>query len=160
MDMDQRASTDGCLNCEEVPTDVCSQLYVGDIQIRFQNVATSKISNKHENEDLVVVEEETRSISPSPLELHEVRPTKKEEDEEVHLQEPNILEESLKMNEKKIQKSLRILHHTQALVSNSCWRAFSLEETSFLEDMEKIRRAMCHIKGDFMSLIFLQKPFV
>ena len=50
--------------------------------------------------------------------------------------------------------SSKILHETQALVSNSCWRATSLEETSFLEDMDKIQRAMCHIKGDFMSLIF------
>ena len=29
-------------------------------EIRFQNVAASQISCKHENEDLVVVEEETR----------------------------------------------------------------------------------------------------
>ena len=29
-----------------------------------------------------------------------------------------------------------------------------MEETSFLEDMEKIQREMCHIKGNFMSLIF------
>ena len=39
MDMDQRASTDGCLNYEGVPTDGCSQLYIGDIEIRFQNVS-------------------------------------------------------------------------------------------------------------------------
>ena len=73
------------LKYEGVPSDGCSQIYVGDIEIIFQNVVTSKSSNKHENEDLVVVEEETRS-SPSPLELHEVGPSKKEEDEEVHLQ--------------------------------------------------------------------------
>ena len=54
--MKQRASTDGCLNNEGVPIDGCSQLYVGDIEIRFQNVAIIKISSKHENEDLVVVE--------------------------------------------------------------------------------------------------------
>ena len=58
------------------------------------------------------------------------------------------------MSERDIQESLEILHDTQALVSNSCWIATSFEETSFLEDIEKIRRAMCHIKGDFMSLIF------
>ena len=29
-----------------------------------------------------------------------------------------------------------------------------LEETSFLKDMEKIQRAMCHIKGNIMSLLF------
>ena len=72
----QRASTDGCLNYEGVPTEGCSQLYVGDIDIKFQNVAASQISSKHENEYLVAVEEETRSTSPSPLELHEVGPSK------------------------------------------------------------------------------------
>ena len=64
-------------------------------EIRFQNVAARQISSKHENEDLVAVEEETRSTSPSPLELHEVGPRKKEEYEEVHLQEPHFLEGSL-----------------------------------------------------------------
>ena len=54
---------------KEVPTNGCSHLYVGDIEIRFKNVATSQITSKHENEDLVAVEEETRSTSPSPLEL-------------------------------------------------------------------------------------------
>ena len=54
--MKQRASTDGCFNYEGVPTDGCSQLYVGDIEIRFQNVAASKIYSKHENEYFVVVE--------------------------------------------------------------------------------------------------------
>ena len=82
--MKQRASTDGCLNDEGVPTDGCSQLYVGDIEIRFQNVVASQNSIKHENEGLVAVEEETRSTSPSPLEIYEVGPSKKEEDEEVH----------------------------------------------------------------------------
>ena len=64
------------------------------------------------------------------------------------------------MNENKIQKTLRILHDTQALVSNSCWRATSLDEPSFLEDMEKIQRAMCNIKGNFMSFIFDRKNFI
>ena len=40
--MDQRESTDGCLNYEGVPTNGCSQLYVGDIDIRFENVAAIK----------------------------------------------------------------------------------------------------------------------
>ena len=86
MDMDQRASTDGCLKYEGVPTDGFSQIYVGYIDIRFQNVSTSQNSIKHENEDLVAIEEETRSTSPSPLEFHEVGPSKNEEDEEVHFQ--------------------------------------------------------------------------
>ena len=57
MDMDQRASTDGCLNYEKVRTDACSQIYVGDIDIIFQNVYARQNSIKHENEYLVVVEE-------------------------------------------------------------------------------------------------------
>ena len=73
------------------------------------------------------------------------------------MQEPHFLEGSLNMNENKIQEALIILHDTQALVSNSCWRATSLEEPSFLEDMEKIQREMCKIKGNFMSFLFDRK---
>ena len=101
------------MNYERVPTDGWSQLYVGDIEIRFEIVVARKTSIKHENEDLVAIEEETRSTSPSPLELHEVGPINKEEDEEVHLQEPNFLEGSLNMNENNIQEALsvRIFRH-------------------------------------------------
>ena len=106
MGMDQRESIDGCLNYEWVHTDGCTQIYVGDIEIRFKNVVTIQISSKHENEYLVVFEEETRTTSPSPLELHEVGPSKKEEDEEVHFQEPHFIEGSLNMNENKIQEAL------------------------------------------------------
>ena len=35
-----------------------------------------------------------------------------------------------------------------------------MEKTSFLEDMEKIQRAMCHIKGNFMSLVFDRNHFL
>ena len=49
----KRESTNGSLNCEGVPTDGCSQLYVGDIDIRFENVAESLISHNHEYEYLV-----------------------------------------------------------------------------------------------------------
>ena len=118
--MKQRASIDECLNYEGGPTDGCSQLYVGDIEIRFQNVAASQNSIKHENEDLVAVEEETRSTPPSPLELHEVGQRKKDEYEEVHLQQPHFIEGYLNMNKNKIQEALRILHDTKALVTNSC----------------------------------------
>ena len=76
------------------------------------------------------------------------------------MQDPHFLEGSLNIYEKKIQEALSILHDTQALVSNSCWRATSLEEPSFLEDMEKIQRAMCNIKGNFMSFIFDRKNFI
>ena len=48
-DMDQRASTHGCLNYEGVPTDGCSQIYVCDIEIRFKNVSASQNHIKHEN---------------------------------------------------------------------------------------------------------------
>ena len=53
--MKRRASIDGCLNYG-VPIDGCSQLYVGDIEIIFQDVSASQISSKHENEYIVVVE--------------------------------------------------------------------------------------------------------
>ena len=72
MDMDQRASTDGCLNCEGVPTDGCSQLYVGDTEIRFENVSARQISHEHKDEYLVASNEEAISTFPSPLELQEV----------------------------------------------------------------------------------------
>ena len=35
-----------------------------------------------------------------------------------------------------------------------------MEDPSFLEDMEKIQRAMCNIKGNFMSLIFDRKNVI
>ena len=47
MDMDQRASTDGCLNYEGFPTNGFSHLYVGDIDIRSENVAAIQISHDH-----------------------------------------------------------------------------------------------------------------
>ena len=48
LEMKQRAPTDGCLNYEGVPNNGCLEIYVGDIEIRFKNVSSSKISNKHE----------------------------------------------------------------------------------------------------------------
>ena len=45
--------------------------------VTFESFSASQNSIKHENEELVAVEEETRSTSPSPLELHEVGPSKK-----------------------------------------------------------------------------------
>ena len=41
----QRESIDGSLNYEGIPTDGCSQLYVGDMDIKFENVAA--IQNSH-----------------------------------------------------------------------------------------------------------------
>ena len=76
------------------------------------------------------------------------------------MQEPNFLEGSLNMNENKIQEALIILNGTQALVSNSCWRATSLEDPSFLEEMDKIQREVCNIKGNFMSFLFYIKNFI
>ena len=58
------------------------------------------------------------------------------------------------MSEMNIHEALSILHETKELVSNSCWKVSSLEKPSFLEDMEKIQREMCNIKGNFMPLIF------
>ena len=48
LEMKQRASTDGCLNYG-VPTDGCSHLYVGDIEITFESVSEIQTSIKHEN---------------------------------------------------------------------------------------------------------------
>ena len=61
MDMDQRASTNGCLNYEGVPNDGCSQLYVVDIEIRSENIAAIQISHESKYEDLVAANEEPRS---------------------------------------------------------------------------------------------------
>ena len=61
------------------------------------------------------------------------------------------------MSERDIQEALNMLHDTQALVSNSCWKVSSLEEPSFLKYMEKIQREMCNIKGNLMSFIFYIK---
>ena len=74
------------------------------------------------------------------------------------MQEPHFLEGSLKINKNKIQYSLSILHVTQELVSNFC-RATLLEETSLLEEMEKIQIEMCHIKDNFMSFLFDRNHF-
>ena len=48
LEMKQRAFTDGCLNYEGVPTNGCSQLYVGDIDIRLENVSVIKIYHNNE----------------------------------------------------------------------------------------------------------------
>ena len=53
-----------------------------------------------------------------------------------------------------IHEALNILHDTQELVSNYCWKVSSFEEPSFLEYMDKIQREMCNIEGNFISFIF------
>ena len=58
------------------------------------------------------------------------------------------------MNENNFKEALRILHDTKSSLSNSCWKIYSLEDPSFLEDIEKIQREMCNIEGNFISLIF------
>ena len=74
----QREFIDGSLNYERVPTDGYSKFYVGDIDIIFQNFAASQISHEHKYGEIIAANEEPRSIPPSPLELHEVGPSKKE----------------------------------------------------------------------------------
>ena len=64
------------------------------------------------------------------------------------------------MSERDIHEVLIIIHETQELVSNYCWKFSSLEEPSLLEYMEKIQREMCNIKGNFMSLIFERNNLV
>ena len=53
LEMKQRESNDGLLNYEGVPTDGFWHLYVGDIEIRSENVATIQIYHDHKDEDLV-----------------------------------------------------------------------------------------------------------
>ena len=150
----EREYIDGSLNYERIPIDGCSQLYVGDINIILENFSAIPISHKHEDEYLVTNNEEPRSTSPSPLELQEVDQIKKKEEEEVHSHEPSFINSSLNMSEMDIHEALIILHDTQELVSNSCWKFSSFEDASFLEDMYNIQRAMCTIEGNFMSLVF------
>ena len=65
------------------------------------------------------------------------------------------------MSEMNLHEALRILHvDTKSLVSNSYWKVSSLEEPSFLEDMEKIQRAMCNIKGNLMYFLFDRKNVI
>ena len=90
-------SIDGCLNYEGIPTDGCSQLYVGDIEIRFESISVIQSSHKHEDEDLVTDNEEPISTSPSPLEIQEVDQFKQKEEEEVRSHEPSFIEGYLKM---------------------------------------------------------------
>ena len=63
MDMDQRESTDGCLNYG-VPNDGFSNIYVGDIEIRSEMFYARKISRDHKYEEIVAANEEPRSTSP------------------------------------------------------------------------------------------------
>ena len=100
------------MNYEIVPTGGCSQIYVGDKEIRFENVAASQISYEHNDEDLVADNEEPRSTSPSPLELQDVDQIKKKEEEEVLYHEPSFIEGSLKMSERNTHEALTILHDT------------------------------------------------
>ena len=114
----------------------------------------------HKYEDLLVYNEEPRSTSPSSLELQEVDQIKKKKEKEVLSHEPSFIGGYLQMSERNIHEALRILNETKSLVSNSCWKVSSLEEPSFLEDMEKIQREICNIKVNFMSLFFDRKKLV
>ena len=58
------------------------------------------------------------------------------------------------MSEMDIHEALIIIHDTKALVSNSCWKIYSLEDPSFLKDIEKIQRAICNIEGKFIYFLF------
>ena len=98
------------MNYERVPIDGCSQLYVGDIEIIFENVSVSQIYHKHEHEYLVTDTEEPRSTSPSPLELQEVGQIKKQEEEEVRSNEPSFIKWFLNNSERNTHESLRILN--------------------------------------------------
>ena len=89
------------------------------------------------------------SIPLPPHELHEVDPVMKYE-EKVHLQEPHFLAGSLMMDEQTIQEALKALHGIHVLVSKIYW---NMEETSSMEDMEKIQKAISNTKGNISSLL-------
>ena len=149
--VNQREYTDGSLNYERVPSDGCSQLYVGDIEIRFENIIAIQCSHKHEDEYLVTTNEEPISTSPSPLELQVVDQIKLKEEEEVPQQEPFLLEGSLRMDENKIQEALNTLHVTHDFVSKICW---SMEEKHSMDSIEKIQKEISDIKGNILNLIY------
>ena len=86
------------MNYAIVPIDGCSQLYVGGIEIRLENVVAKTISHKNEDEYLVTDHEEPISTSPSPLELQEVDQLKQKEEEEVHSHEPSLIKGSFNMS--------------------------------------------------------------
>ena len=65
----QREYINGSLNYEGEPTDGCWQLYIVEIDIKFEIFVASLISHKHEDGYLVRDNEEPISTSPSPLEL-------------------------------------------------------------------------------------------
>ena len=138
------------MNYEGVPTNGCSQLYVGDIEIIFEKKFARQIYHEHKDEYLVADNEEPRSTSPSPLELQEVDKIKKKEEEEVPQQETLFFERSLRMDEKKIQEAINTLHRTHYLVSKKIWR---MEEKYSMEDIEKIQKAISNIKGKFLNVL-------
>ena len=76
------------MNYERVRIDGWSQLYVGDIDIIFENVSASLIFHNNEDEYLVTDNEEPISNSPSPLELQEVDQINRKEEEYIHQKEP------------------------------------------------------------------------
>ena len=69
-----------CSKLIETSTEGCPFLYVGDIKISPEGKVP-------------------RSTSTSPLEFYEVDPREREEEEEVHLEEPHFLVGSLKISE-------------------------------------------------------------
>ena len=101
------------MNYEGVPTDGWSQLYVGDIEIKFENVVARQIYHKHEDEYLVIDNEEPISTSPSPLELQEVDEIKQKEEKEVWYHEPSFIEGYLNMSERNIHEAIRIINETK-----------------------------------------------
>ena len=101
------------MNYERVPADGCSKIYVGDIEIIFENVVELQSSDKHEDEYLVTDIEDPGSASLSPLELQEVGQIKKKEEEEVRSKELSFIEGYLKMSERNIHEALRILNDTK-----------------------------------------------
>ena len=75
----------------ETSTDEFSPIYVGEIEILIEDIC--KYRYLFEHRDLVAKGKYPRSISTSPLELHEVDST--DDEKEVHSYEPSHLVGSL-----------------------------------------------------------------
>ena len=118
-------------------TDGFSFLYVGDIDISFDETTGSTSSHDLEKYEVFTIEERVpRSISHSPNEIPKVDPMLEEEKDSFHW--PSHFEGSLNTNDKKIQEALSTLQDTSALVSQLTWRDDSMESQTSNGVIEKI----------------------
>ena len=58
------------------------------------------------------------------------------------------------MSERNIHEALRSLHDTISLMSNSCCRHGLMEETSSIENLEKVQKEMTNMKGNHFYFLY------